>query len=209
MNETIRPKRNRRRYNEIRRYVKRVIECRRRDDEYQQDMARMAQHWMMVRSTFMVAVRELLNLPVPKAEAELADYTHFESYPFTVTRPWLATSMKYLSSEFTPDKLFQVWESKSYRGDESIREWFCIRWAIIQVVEGKAKSDIIPTAYYIYQNEEFFFDSNELINPKGTNRYGWERVRPKDFIPAREQVNESPLVKTGWWASLLDYLGVR
>jgi hypothetical protein len=209
---TIRPKRHRRRYNDIRAHVRYVVQRRK-----EQEVAKL-EHEACLRAqsiesiTYMVLVKQTLGLPLTEEETQCNKPELFDLLPVD-PRPNIVQTLKYMSADFTPDKLYHVWE-KCWYGYPTIRAWFAVRWAIIEVVEGRQKYSTIPAVYYSFENGDFFFDPSRVINPEGQNFMTWKLlpapkpVRPRQEFPPSTIYYEQPTLRD-WWESIKKFLKAR
>lgn len=194
---TVKVKRNRARYVRIQKHVRDVAERRREYDRLQRER-------YSELATCMVAIRRALDLPVPEDELALLDSTFYTLYPFLLADDWLKQALKYLSPGFTPDSLYLVWSSRDYGFyvRSQFWDWLRTRHAIVEVLEG-AHYDRIPSCYYSFQNEDFFFDPAFAVNPKGVNCTGWKYVGPHVLRP--ELKKEANPTQPSWWSRFLEW----
>lgn len=208
---TIRPKRHRRRYNQIREHVRYVTQ-RRRDDE-----AAMLEHKAELRAraveaaSYMAAIKNHLGLPITDDEKEYID----PSFPlFEGVTDRLDVALRYLSTDFSPEKLYDIWVERRWFGDSKMLDWLRIRLAIVAYVEGKENYNIIPSAYYSFKDEDFFFDATRVVNPVGNNHIAWKLLPepkptlPRQKFPPNTIEQEVPTLKD-WWASIKKFLKSR
>ncbi len=184
---TIRPKRNRQAYLRIQQQMRQTTDSRRRRIEHVRTAS-------IETFTFMVMVKDALALPLSEEEKKWADPSIFESLPIHPATK-VVQALKYLNAEFTPKKLYHVWE-KCNRDYVTIKDWLDVRWAIIEHVEGRAGYGIIPSRIHGFEQEDFFF-SDRVVNPSGVNHTEWKLVRARTGA-----IDAATLQAKPWWKLL-------
>jgi hypothetical protein len=149
-----------------------------------------------VTATVMSVIREHLGLEIPEDEKKYIDFSVLQYSD--LTPDYIKASLKYLSADFSPQELLSSSVS-GYHWQRGIVDWVRVRHAIIAVVDGESHWDIIPSAYYGFKNEEFFFDEN-VTNPQGVNHTSWKKVtKPVLKREVVGPVKEEQPVRLSWW----------
>lgn len=199
---TVKVKRHRKRYKQIQSNARQM-------GAYRREQAEMERMRGAKYATAMSLIRLELDLPIPEDEQQYIDNAVLDQYPVMITRDMVKQALKYLRADFTPEALYAA-VKMDYYGDR-LYEWITVRWAIIEHVEGRARWDIIPSAYYGFQDEHFFFDEH-VVNDVGHNHTQWKykgphvmrpelkkKFDPATDVPARESCNESPTYNPSLW----------
>jgi hypothetical protein len=164
--QTLRVKRARKRYKEIAATVRQKV-------EFRQAQEREIRRNAVVTATTMALIKNHLNVELTDEERAYLDEKLLAQYSEDTKQEWLDLALKYLSPDFTPDKLYRIWE-RNYHPD-TLYDWLCVRWAIVRVVEDRLSWGSIPSNYYGFEsNDDFFFDTDLVINPKGQNHTSWK-----------------------------------
>jgi hypothetical protein len=198
---TIRPKRNRQRYNQIRYQLKGTI-ARRLEEQAALDKVTIE------TATFLATIRHALNLPLAEDEAKWVDYSILKQFPMTGSPAWFTQALKYLSPDFTVEKLRPLIRRYSFT-HITLVDWLMVRWALVEVLEGRAHYDAIGSDFYGFLDGEFFFDNTKVVNPKGHTHTGWKlvqsEVKERPDFPSNTIEPEFP----NWWGMVKKFLKAK
>jgi hypothetical protein len=89
---------------------------------------------------------------------------------------WFTQALKYLSPDFTAEKLWPMIGRYPYT-HMTLVDWLTVRWAIVDMVEGRGHYDAIGSDFYGFLDGEFFFDDTKVVNPRGHTHTGWKLVQ--------------------------------
>lgn len=191
---TVKVKRNRARYVRIQAHIRSLIAERLAYERHQAYLA-------MQMATVMSLIRTELNLPIPDDELKHVNNAFVERFSSPVmTRPWIKQALKYLSPDFTPEALYATLQGH-YLEDVLIA-WLRVRWAIIEHVEGRGGYDLIPSNFYAFNNDQFFFDGN-VYATKEHSHTSWKLKAPHVMRPELKKKDTQAEFLEGrrrsWW----------